>query len=227
MKAVRRAAAQCVFSAMANLRSRLARLGAVVFLLVAGLGQALAWTAGEAAREDDRLFGYGFLVGAVLLLRSGLAEQRRAGLAEFLRHNLITPAEQAAGHAGALVLQLAAFCAVAFLGGAILSGGDVTYAAWYTAVMGLATALFLPLVLGVEMVSDFRLPLVVVVLAVVVAGAAAGAVLGTERFLAALGLRIARYEGSSLLPLLRRVAAALPLGFTALGLIHAVRYRRA
>jgi hypothetical protein len=222
----RHAVALCAFSTLANLRSRPGLLGPAAFLVVTALGHALAWTAGDRAPEDDRLFGYGFLVGAVLLLRSGLAEQRRTGLAEFLRQNFLTPGEQMAGHAGALLLQLTAFCILAFVGGATLSGGDLRYAAWYTALMGLATALVLPLILGVEMVSDFRLPLVVVVLGVVVAGAGAGAVLGTERFLGALGLRVVRYEPGSLLPLVRRVSVALPLGFAVLGLIHTARHPR-
>lgn len=225
MTALRRVAALCAFSTRANLRSRPARLGALVLVLVIALGQALALTRPGGAPEDDRLFGYAFLVGAVLLLRSGLAEQRRAGLAEFLGHNFLTPTQQGAGHAGALVLQLAGFCALAFAAAAILSGGDVRFAAWYTAVMGLAAALFLPLVLAVETVSNFRLPLVLVVLGLVIAVAAADALVGSERFLAGLGLRVTRYEPSTLLPLVVRVAIALPAGFAVVGVIHAAGRR--
>lgn len=212
MKAVADVMAAARFAAVSNLRSWPARVGAAAFVGIAGLGQVLARTA-EPAPQDDRLFGYAFLIGAVFLLRSGLAEQRKGGFDLFLRHNLLTGGRQTLAHALALVLQLLLYALVCFLAGAVLSLGDLAFAAWYTAVLGLAVALVLPLVLLVEAVADFRLPLVVVAILAAVALMAGMAVRGPEETLMLLGLRVTRYDPASLVPLLLRVGIILPVGF--------------
>ena len=48
------------------------------------------------------------------MLRSGLEEQRETGLADFLRHNLVSPLEHAAGSVLGLLATWLALCAGAF-----------------------------------------------------------------------------------------------------------------
>lgn len=220
-----RVAALCRFSTVSNLRSAPARIGAAVFLAVAFLGQVLARSRGGAAPDDDRLFGYAFLVGAVFLLRSGLAEQRRRGTDVFLRHNFLSPGEQIAGHAAALVLLLALYSVFCLGSAALFSGGDLRFAAWYTAVLGLGTALFLPAVLLVELLSDLRLPFVLVPVGLLLTMAVAEPIIGAGRLLAIMGLRFARYDPATLIPILVRTAVVLPLVFGLIIALYAHSHR--
>ena len=213
-------------AALTNLRSRPSRAGGAAFLLIAILGQVFIQPDPTTTGGGDRLFGYAFLVGALLALRSGLADHRRCGLGEYLRQNFVTPVEQAAAHATALAAQLLLYTGATFIAGVVVSAGDVRFAAWYTAVLGLGTALFLPIVFLVETVSDFRLPFVAVPILLVVAMAIVEPFRGGSWLLEVLGLHVTPFEVDTLLPLLLRVAIAAPAGLALVAILHAASHRR-
>lgn len=162
---VARTLAIAVFAAGTNLRMALTRAGLAAGAAILLLGSALSLSAGRGWALDPDLGFFGFLVAALFVLRSGLEEQRETGLADFLRHNLVSPLEHAGGMVLGLLATWIALCTGAFLVVVVASAGAGATAAWFAAAWGLRALLLLGFVPLVESAGRLRLPFILPVLA--------------------------------------------------------------
>ena len=207
-----------------NLSMWMTRGGLIGMLLITLLGPVLAYTRGAGWSFDSDLGFYGFLIGALFVLRSGLEEQRDVGLVVYLRQNLMTHVEHSLGLFISLIASWLVLCIFGFLGLLIATAGDAATAAWHTWAWGgqaLMLAGFVPLV---EAVSRFRLPFVLVAIiyfALVIAGSL---VLGEAR-LGELLVVLDRGDPSTTLRMLGRIALSLAITLAAFVGMGTLRWR--
>jgi hypothetical protein len=170
------------FAFRTNLRRWTTRGGAAAGLAVLVLGPLISVVAGRRWEVDRSLAFYGFVVALLFGLRSGLAEEREGDLDVFLTHNLVSRAE----HTGAMVLSLlltwSLFLAGTF-GAIALVSGDIGFAVWSTTSWGMRSAIPMGLVLGIEQISTFRLPLVLPVFGYLFVLVVSTVLIGEERAL--------------------------------------------
>lgn len=192
------------------LRSPTTAAAVVTFTAVLALGHWIA--RGDATgADDDRLFGYAFLLAAMIGWRLNLATDRVRGFEDFAVPNLAGPARYVAGKLVAAALWLGCLATFAFVAGLALSAGDLRYAVWYPPVFALVVWSFVPVLAAVELVIDTRVPAVVVALlfATIATGSAAfGSVEAPFRILGLLPIE--RYRPETLGPLLLRVFVVVP-----------------
>lgn len=192
----------------ARARPTLAALLTLALLLAFGHWEY--WSSPAPRPDGDRLFGYAYLLAAMLVLRPGFALDRTAALDEYLVANLTTPACYVTAKllaAGTVILALGS-CAFGLA--LALSAGDVLYAAWHTALFTLIAWLFLPGIVLVELGVETGFPAVIVAVLLVVALTVAGAVDGVEPALRTLGLRVRYGAFATLAPLTLRGALGVP-----------------
>jgi hypothetical protein len=204
-----RAAALAVFAMRANLRSPMAVGGALAFAAIAALGPLASVSNGHGWVLDPDLLFYGYLTGSLFALRSGLEQQRDAGLQTYLRHNFATPVEHALGAVLSLVGTWLVLTGLLFLLAALYSGGDLGSAAWLAWSHGLGIAVLLPFVVMVESVSASRIPLLLPVLAYLALAMLLAAVIGAERMVAILGTGGSPSDPRSWLHLAARAAVVV------------------
>jgi hypothetical protein len=216
-----------LFALRTNLRSPLTRGGLVALAAIAALGPIGSWTSGQGLAVDGNLLFYGYLAGALFALRSGLEQQREGGLATYLRHNLATPVEHAAGMVLSLMGSWLVLSVVLFAVTLVYSGGDLPSAAWLATSFALALALLLPFTLMVESVMTFRIPLLLPVIGYLALVVILAMALGEERMAAILGFGVERGDPRSLLRLAVRAAVVLAVGMGLFLAAVAVRGRGA
>jgi hypothetical protein len=211
MKAAR-SMALAAFAIRTNLRSTIARGGLLAFVAIAGLGPILSARNGQGWALDADLLFYGYLTGALFVLRSGLEQQRETGLTTFLRHNFATPVEHAAGAALSILGVWLFLTGVLWLVALACSGFDFGAAVWYAWVFGLALSLMLPFVIAVESVSSFRIPLILPVIVYLALMVVLALTIGEARMAALLGISADRADPASSLRLAARAGLIVPLG---------------
>lgn len=212
---IARISALARFAIRTNLRAPVTRGGLLALAAIAALGPIGSSTSGRGWALDADLLFYGYLTGALFVLRSGLEQQRGSGLLTYLRHNFASPMEHALGMVLSLLGSWLLLSATAFLLALLLSAGDIGAAAWYTWVFGLAAATLLPFVLMVESVASFRIPMLVPVLGYLALIIVVSIALDPERMVAILGFGADRSDPASSLRLAVRTGAALSVGLAA------------
>lgn len=200
------------FAFRTNLRAPASVGGVLALVAIAALGPMGSWSSGRGwGLEPDLLF-YGYLTGALFVVRSGLEQQREGGLATYLRHNFALPLEHALGMVISLLGSWLALTAVMFALALLASAGDLGSAVWYTSIFGLSLAMLLPFVVMVEAVAALRIPMLVPVLGYLVLIIVLAIMVGEERMVAILGMGVERGDPASLLRLAVRSAAVLVAG---------------
>lgn len=186
------------------------------FISVLILGQILHLKALPPRPDDDRFFGYAFLIAAMIGLRLGLSTDRKRGSDQLLLGNLIRPAALYLGKIITLACNLLIFAGAAALCATISTAGDWNFALWYTVVMTLTIWCYMPLLLLTELSMDTHYPgpaaFALFVLLVVIGAA----IIGADQIVQLLGFQTQRFTYSSLIPLARRTLLAtctLALGY--------------
>lgn len=210
MSGLRRSLALAAFALRVNLRMPLTRAGVLAGATIVFLGPLLAWRTGRGWQLDGELAFFGVFVAALFLLRSGLEQQRESGLDVFLRWNLASPVEHAAGMVLALLGSWLLLCLGAFGALLVASGGDLGTAAWLTATWGLRGLVALGLVPWVEAWATLRLPFLLPSMLYFGAMIAFMILLG-EAEGAALFVAPDRADPTSLAPLLAQALGVLSL----------------
>lgn len=221
-----RSIAVAEFAVRANLRSGLAIGGLAAFAAIAMLGPVASLRNGNGWVLDADLLFYGYLTGGLFFLRSGLEQQREAGLQTYLRHNFCTPLEHALGAVLSLMGSWLILTAALWLAGLLGSAGDLATATWYAWAFGLALAVLLPFVLVVESTATLRLPLILPVIGYFTLAIVLALTLGEVRMAELLGFTVERGDLSSSLRLAGRVAVVLPVGMALYLAGVALRSRR-
>jgi hypothetical protein len=218
----RRCFALARFAFRANARSAMARGGVAAFLLIALLGPFISLRNGQGWVLDEDMLFLGFIVGALFALRSGLEQQRESGLQTFLRHNLATPLEHAAGGVLALLATWLLLAVLMFVVALVCSAGDPGTAAWQAWVWGLWLGVLLPFLLFTETFSTLRIPLVLPLIAYFALIITLVFTLGEPRALLLLGTRADPAHPLTSLNLAGRAATVLVLGLAGyLAAVHA------
>lgn len=208
--------ALAVFELCRRARSRITLLAGLLFAIVLALGHWVA-RGPDAGGDPDRMFGYAYLLAALLTLRLGLAVDRESDFDEFLTANFISPVGYLTGKIVALAAFLLAFALYTFTIAIAMSLGDFRYAAWYTLLFTLMVWVFSPLVALVELGMTTRVPAMVVAIALVASMMVlAGLGKNPEIVVQAFGLNVKRYEYGTLWPLVARSAFAVPAAYAAL-----------
>jgi hypothetical protein len=207
-----RSVALAGFSIRANLRSYLTLGGLVAFAAIALLGPVASLRNGHGWALDPDLLFYGYLTGGLFVLRSGLEQQREAGLQTFLRHNFCTPLEHGAGAVLALMGTWLLLTGLLFLLGLLCSAGDMAAAAWHAWSFGLALALLLPFVIMVESVSSLRIPMILPLIGYLALMVILALTVGEVRMVAILGVSVDRSDPASSLALAGRAGIVVTVG---------------
>jgi hypothetical protein len=200
------------FAVRTNLRAPASVGGMLALVATAALGPIGSWSSGRGwGLEPDLLF-YGYLTGALFVVRSGLEQQREGGLATYLRHNFTPPLEHALGMVLSLLGSWLALTGVMFLLALAASAGDLGASVWYTSLFALSLAMLLPFVIMVEAVASLRIPMLVPVLGFLAVVIILAIAVGEERMVAILGMRVERGDSIGLLRLAGRVMAVVAVG---------------
>jgi hypothetical protein len=207
-----RSVALAGFSIRANLRSYLTLGGLVAFAAIALLGPVASLRNGHGWALDPDLLFYGYLTGGLFVLRSGLEQQREAGLQTYLRYNFCTPLEHGAGAVLALMGTWLLLNGLLFLLGLLCSAGDMAAAAWYAWSFGLALALLLPFVIMVESVSSLRIPMILPLIGYLALMVILALSVGEARMVAILGVSVDRSDPASSLALAGRAGIVVTVG---------------
>lgn len=223
---VLRSTALAGFAIRTNLRSATTVGGMAAFAGIAALGPAASLKNGQGWTVDPDFLFYGYLIGALFALRSGIEQQRENGLQTYLRHNFASPLEHAFGAVLSLLGTWLLLTTLLFLLAFLCSAGDGASAAWYASTYGLALALLLPFVLMVESVSALRIPLLLPVIGYLALAVILSLTVGEERMAALLWLSVERGDLGGLVRLALRVGWMVPTGMALfLAAVH-VRGRR-
>ena len=203
---------------------RVVPVALLLFTAALALGHIEHWR-GEAA--NGAFYGYAWVIGAILLMRFGLAADRALRFDEYLVVNLVRPRAYVAAKAGAMGALLVGYALFGMVVEIAFTGGGVGDVAWAASAWVLATWLFAPLAMAVESWFDTSLPsalvLLVYFIVVVTEYVAARSLHSAEVF----GLlQLAPGDWSSLGPLALRAVVAAPIGFVLVGALIAVRLRR-
>jgi hypothetical protein len=209
---VGRTVALASFAIRANLRSYLTVGGLLAFVAIALVGSVASLRSGHGWALDPDLLFYGYLTGGLFVLRSGLEQQREAGLQTYLRHNFCTPLEHGAGAALALMGTWLLLTGLLFLLGLLCSAGDLAAAAWYAWAFGLALALLLPFIITVEAVSSLRIPMILPVIGYLTLMVILALTVGEARMVAILGVSVDRTDPASSLGLAGRAGVVVTAG---------------
>ncbi len=188
------------------------------FTILLAIGHWLHWRALPPRPDDDRLFGYAFLVAVMIGLRFGFASDRESGTEQLLIGNLIRPATYFFGKAAALLITLLAFMTYAGITSGLLSVGDWSYSLWYALLFALVIWLFTPLMLLFELALDTRYPGPAVFVTFVIMITIARFTIGIQPLIDLLAFDRARLDFAGLLPLAWR--ALIVAGVT--GLLYPV-----
>lgn len=199
------------FAIRANFRSAVTRGGLAAMVAVGAVGPVVGWRSGRGWSLDPELLVYGYIVGSIFVLRSGLEEQRVRGLMTFLRQNFVSPVEHAAGAVLALLGSWAALTGGLFAT-ALAVGGSPAEAVWYAWVCGLGVAVLLPFVLMVETVAELRIPMFLPVLGYLALAVVLSLWLDPQRMVAILGVAADPAHPASSLRLAARAVVVLSLG---------------
>ncbi len=205
--------ALAAFALRTNLRMWLTRAGFTGAGAIIMLAAFLPWRAGSGWHADSDLAGYGYFVGLLFALRSGLEEQRETGLVTFLRHNLVSPVEHAVAGSLALVATGVIYTVFALLVMVLAGAGGLATVFRELGSWLFWAALVLPFIPMVEAVARLRLPAVlpfVVFMALLVVLHLA---LGEARALMLTRGTSDITRAAPLLPRLLRVATAFAGGF--------------
>lgn len=197
------------YSMAGILRTPYTWVAGALLLAVVGLGMYSSARQGIGWQLSPSFLADGALLAAVFGLRSGLIDQRTAGLQGFLRMNLITPVE----HMGAAMISLLGtsllLCSALFALALVLPGGGFATAAWQTWLFGLRIFPLLPFTLVMESVSSIQLPFFVPALLWVGLVLVLVAVLGEGQAIALVSPPVVPGDYGSTAP---RIARALIIG---------------
>lgn len=182
-------------------RSSSTLIALIGFTTLLAVGQWLHWQALPPRPDDDRLFGYAFLIAAMIGLRFGFSSDRRLGIERLLVGNLIRPIAFFAGRLAAVIVVLLTFTVFTTITAGLLSAGDWRYATWYSLILALTTWLFIPVMLLAELVMDTRYPGPAVFIVFVVAVAITSITVGVQPLIDFLALDVLRLDYATLAPL--------------------------
>ena len=189
-----------------------------IFVLILAWG---AWTYSHALPprpEDDRLFGYAYLIALVVALHLGIARDRRFRFDAFLTCNLLPVAASYSAKVVAGLMCTALASVAAFVIAAFTSFGDFEYAAWYAILFLLVTLLFMPWLVLIELLLDIEYPVAIVGLLFTAGISILNRAVGAKAVLHAFALDIARFDYGDLTRLAVRAAVAILLTFALLPL---------
>jgi hypothetical protein len=189
-------------------RSRSTAIALGGFTALTALGQWLHWRTLPPRPDDDRLFGYAFLLAIMIGLRLGFSSDRRSGSSQLLIGNLVRPPNLFVGKFAALLVALLAFTGYTIIATGLLSAGDWSYALWYSLLFALVVWLFVPAMLLVELTMETRYPGPVVFVAFVAAITIASITKGAHPLIDLLGFNTTRLDYTSLTPLAWRSFSA-------------------
>lgn len=207
-----RSVALAGFAIRTNLRSAIALGGGLAFAAIGGLGPVISLRNGHGWAVDPDLLFYGYLTGALFVLRSGIEQQRECGLQTYLRHNFASPLEHGLGAVLSLVGSWLLLTGLLFMLTLIFSAGDASSAAWYAWAFGLPLALLLPFLLMVESTSSLRIPMIVPVIGYMALAVTLALTVGETRTAAILGFSVDRGDPATSLRLAVRVGVVVPVG---------------
>jgi hypothetical protein len=183
-------------------------IAAFLFVAVLALGAWSYWSALPPRPQDDRLFGYAYIVAALVALHLGIARDRRFRFDAFLAANFVSPLEIYLSKLGAMLACTASATIGAFTVALAASAGDLQYAAWYSLLFAFVTLLFLPMIVLAEAVLDIEYPVAIVALLFMAVVSIVGRTGDAKRVLRIMGLTLSRYDYTGLALLGVRVAAA-------------------
>lgn len=222
MEKFRAVPAIAIFELRRIVRSSATLIVVATFPLVLMLGHSVS----PAGAEDDRYFGYAYLLVMFVTLRFRLATDRDLAFDEYVVTNLTTPSAYVVGKIIAVLTYLVSFGLYAFVVAVAVSAGDLRYGAWYAVLFTLVAWVFSPLVLLVEVVLRSRTPALVVGLLYVATGTLlVGVGAGPDHLLTAFGLHVEAYRPSTLQPLAVRAVLAVPTVFAGLVLFTGWKLR--
>ena len=205
--------ALAAFAIRTNWRARITVGGLGIYLMVAAVAVATESSRGGGWSANREILFYGFVAGALFVIRSGLEDQREGDLVVFLRHNLVRPIEHATGTVVSLAGTWLLYCLVAFAVSLLASGGDAAMAAWIAWTGMLRGAILLPFVPVVETSARLRIPFLVPALGYLVLMVVLSLVMSEERMVAILGTPGDQGDYIRSLSLAARAAAVSALGF--------------
>jgi len=209
-----RAVALAAFAIRTNARSAITAGGMLGFIAIALLGPIVSMKNGTGWTLDPDLLFFGYLTGALFVLRSGLEQQRECGLQTFLRHNFSSPLEHGLGAVLSLLGTWLLLTTALFALALVCSAGDVATAAWHAWALGVPLAVLLPFVIMVESVSSLRIPMILPVLAYLALAVTLALTMGEARMAAILGLTPDRGDPATSLRLAVRIGMVVPAGMT-------------
>lgn len=221
----RRVAAMARYGVANNLRTPYTWAAAVVLVAMAVTGLYSSALKGLGWRLSGPFLGDGAFFAAVLMLRSGLIEQRTGGLQTFLRVNLLPPVAHMTGAAASLLASWVLLCAALFGLALVLPGGGVDTAAWETWLFVLRTLPLLPFVLVAESVSEIRLPFFFPAVGFFALLLVLVALVGQESVAALVAPPVEPGRFATTLPRLARAAVITAVGFALVLLGTALRSR--
>lgn len=168
--------------------------------------------------QDDRLFGYAYLLFAVLALHTGIARDRPDRFDAFLAGNLMPLRDVFVARILVLLLIIVAIGVSAMAIGLITSRGDVAFAIWYPLLFTSVFLVFLPVIVLAEVVFNTRYPVAIVMLLFMTSMTALRHLGKAQPFLKVLGLDVERFDYADLTGLLARSVVALVATFACLPL---------
>lgn len=201
------------YALAANFRAPLARIGLVLVVVLALIGLLSQILRDGGWKVDPPFLFYGYALGGIFVVRSGLAEQREGELQTFLRLNFVTPVVHMLGAILSVLGSWLILTGFTFIVAAALSAGDVRMAAWFAWSYGLRIGMLLPLVLMVESVSTLRIPLFLPGVVWFAALITLTGVVGEERAIAIMSPAVEAGDFGSTVPIAVRAAGALVVGF--------------
>lgn len=189
----------------------------LILALTLAIGHADHWRGGSATITEG-FFIHAYLIGAIVLMRYGLAADRRLRFDEYLIVNHVGAATYVAAKVCAMAVLLLAYGGVAAVLETAYSGGALGAALWAAAALTLTAWLFAPVVMLVEAWLDTSVPAAVVLLAFVVAVLVSFFSARSLLPLDAIGVtEAAPGYWSTLAPLALRALVAAPIGFVLVG----------
>lgn len=211
-----------------ELRRALQRRAVVLASVLVPLGLVAAhwehWR--DGAPPNGEIFGLVYLLGALLVVRFGLGEDRRLHFDEYLIVNHASSTSYIAGKAVAL----AGVIVLYGIGIAVLEtvyGGSAERALWLAAAFTLAAWFFAPFVMLVEVWADTALPGALVMLVWIVLVATLYFTTGSRALADLPGFTtLASGSWTSMRPLAVRSLVGVPIAFVAVGALVRLRLPR-
>lgn len=195
------------------LRDRTVIFAAALSLSLVILG---AWQYQQALPprpQDDRLFGYAYLLFAVLALHTGIARDRPDRFDALLAGNFLHLRDVFVARILVLLLIIVAIGVSAVVLGLVTSRGDVAFAIWYPLLFTSVFLVFLPIIVLAEIVFNTRYPVAIVMLLFMTSMTALRHLGKAQPVLKVLGLDVDRFDYADLTGLLARSVVALVVTF--------------